>query len=798
MPQKPNLFRSVKWNFRRVFILCFAVAAVLYLPYLIADGGLFRYAGDFNSQQINFYQYSNTFVKNGGNFSWETDLGSDFVNSYSFYLVGSPFWWLSLLIPSRVMPFCMVPFLCLKYAVAGGGAWLWSRRYTRSDDWAAVAAMLYAFSGFTVYNAFFNHFLDVVALFPFLLWALDGALHEGRHGWLALLVALNLLNNYFFFAGQIVFLFIYFFCKLSAGEVQLTGRLFAVLAFESLLGCCMGCLLAWPALLSLMQNPRTVDLFSGYDFLFYTHSQQYAAILSSFFLVPDTPYIQNLWSDGVTKWTSLTAYLPLASCAGVITWLRQKPGSAFKRVLCTCLVFALVPVLNSSFYALNSSFYARWYYMPVLVMALCTASSLEENLDQLYGTVVCVIVCSLHLILAVLPQYDKELDGWKLGVVEYPWRMVLFVELTVGGVLVYRLLSRYCKKENRAQIILAAVLAATLIYGWVHIGFTKLNQWDADLEFDEQCYTQGPQLEEWFDKGHFFRIDSYGCYDNLGLWCKTPCIQFFNSTVEPNILHFYPELGVTRDVSSKPEQDIYALRGLLSVEYLAVTLDKEEEWLEKEVKGWTRADEVGSYAIYRNENYVPMGFTYDYYLTEEDFSAAPRSYRSNLLMKAILLTEEQIERYEGLLEPLPDEQLKSRSYESYTADCSARRAAACDGFTAEPDGFSATITLQKQNLVFFSVPYNEGFTATINGQPAQVERVDNGMMAVYAPAGRSEMVFRYRTPGLAESRTATLAGVMMYIVYLALLRLRKKNEPETLPPLPHSGAASQITHMEEQ
>ena len=33
-------------------------------------------------------------------------------------------------------------------------------------------------------------------------------------------VAVNLLNNYFFFAGQIVFLFLYFFIKLLTGEYR--------------------------------------------------------------------------------------------------------------------------------------------------------------------------------------------------------------------------------------------------------------------------------------------------------------------------------------------------------------------------------------------------------------------------------------------------------------------------------------------------------------------------------------------------------------------------------------------------
>ena len=51
-----------KSRYWKVFWLCFAVAAALFLPHCIADaafgGGYFHYAGDFNDQQINFYQYA--------------------------------------------------------------------------------------------------------------------------------------------------------------------------------------------------------------------------------------------------------------------------------------------------------------------------------------------------------------------------------------------------------------------------------------------------------------------------------------------------------------------------------------------------------------------------------------------------------------------------------------------------------------------------------------------------------------------------------------------------------------------
>ena len=113
--------------------LCALTAAIFFLPFYILDGGFFHYAGDFNSQQITFYRYMNGFVKGAGypdsafagaprnTFSWATDLGSGVMNAYSFYLYGSPFFWLSVLLPQSWLPYMMVPLLVLKFGVAGGG-----------------------------------------------------------------------------------------------------------------------------------------------------------------------------------------------------------------------------------------------------------------------------------------------------------------------------------------------------------------------------------------------------------------------------------------------------------------------------------------------------------------------------------------------------------------------------------------------------------------------------------------------------------------------------------------------------
>ena len=760
---------DTKSNYWRVFALCFLTAGLLFLPHCIIDaaagGGYFHYAGDFNDQQINFYQYANAFVKQGGTFSWATDLGSGFVNSYSFYLLGSPFFWLSLAVPARLMPWAMVPLLCLKMAVAGGGAYLWARRWVREEGWSMLAGCLYAFSGFSIYNIFFNHFIDVLALFPWMLWALDETIYERRHGWFAFWVAVNLLNNYFFFVGQVLFLVIYFVCKLSAGEFRLTPRLFGQLAFESLLGVALGFVVLWPTVLSVLQNPRTIDLSSGWGFLTYAKVQQYLAILLSWILPPDSPYLTSVWSEGVIKWTSMTAYLPLCSLAGAIAYWRSRKADSKKRIVAVCAVCALVPVLNSAFYALNSSYYARWYYMPTLILAAMTVNALEDpdiDLDAPARGIGWIMLATL--VFAVVPVRDDTTETWSFGVLKNPGQFFAVLGFGLLGLMLYRVLCSKWRQDSRfAQRMTAAVLVFACAFTMVHIGIGKFGQWHTDSDLVEQD-TNALLLKNDLPEGDY-RIDTYKIHDNIGMWLDKSCLQYFGSTAAPSILSFYPGLGVKRDVRSEPEITNYALRGLLSVEYLITTPEKRESFEDEADEGWTYLADVDGYTLYHNDNYVPMGFTYDYYVTEATYQTSIKTLRSNLLMRALVLTDEDVAQYGKYLTELSEDMLNDLHYDSYTQDCADRRAHSCSVFQMNNAGFHAEITLDKPNLVFFSVPYDDGFTAYVDGQETEILRVDEGLMAVLCPAGTVTIDFVYQPDGIRLSRTVTLAALPVFLLY---------------------------------
>ena len=788
--RQPQLLGQKKDKFWLTVGLCALTAALFFLPFYIIDGGFFHYAGDFNSQQISFYRYMNGFIKGAGypdsaftsvhnTFSWATDLGSGVMNAYSFYLYGSPFFWFSLLFPQGWLPYLMVPLLVLKFAVAGGGAYLYLRRYVKNIDYAVLGACLYTFSGFTVYNVFFNHFVDVVALFPYLLWSLDEALYNDRRSWFAFWVAVNLVNNYFFFIGQVVFLAIYFICKLSTRDFRLTAKKFGLLAFESLLGAAMGSILLVPAVLSILQNPRTIDLSSGWGFLTYSKVQQYLAILVSWIMPPDSPYLTSIWSEGVIKWTSMSAYLPLCSLAGAVAYWKAKCGDSKKRIVGTCAVFALVPILNSAFYALNSSYYARWYYMPVLVLAAMTVNALEDHntdLDSPARGISWLMIATVAF--AVVPVQDSDTGSWSFGVLKNPGQYCAVLGFGLLGLLLYRYLCQKWRGDSRfAQRMTAAVLAFAFLFSVVHIGIGKFGQWYTDSDLVKQD-TNALLLKNDLSEGDY-RVDTYKIHDNIGMWLDKSCLQYFGSTAAPSILSFYPALGVKRDVRSEPEIANYALRGLLSVEYLITTPEKRESFEDEADAGWTYLADVDGYALYHNDNYVPMGFTYDYYVTKATYEASVKTLRSNLLMRTLVLEEEDVAQYGQYLTELPDAMLDDLHYDSYTQDCADRRAHSCSVFQMNNAGFHAEITLDKANLVFFSVPYDDGFTAYVNGEKADILQVDEGLMAVLCPAGASSIDFVYQAAGLSASRVVTAVAIPVWVVYVACFVRRKRRSTGT-------------------
>ncbi len=786
-PIKKNALLNI---YVQAFGISAACALCVFVPFLIIDSGFFTYCGDYNSQMVPFYMYVNDFLKSGnGQWSWETDLGSSIINSYSYYTLGSPFFWLTTLFPPSFSPFLMVPLLAIKFGTAGLFAYMYLKRYTKMHIAALIGSLLYSFSGFTVYNVFFYIFVDCIALFPILLWALDEFVYNKRRCVFAVAVAINCLNNYFFFVGQIVFLLIYFIVKLACNSYKISLKRFALLAFESLLGVLMAFILLWPSFLSVMQNPRTINLASGFRFLMYGNVQQYFAIFLSLFMPPDPAYIPSIYTEGVIKWTSLSAFLPVVSCVCVLAYMRARKKSPITHILKICFFMAFVPVLNSSFYALNSSYYARWYYMPILLMCCASMHVLESTAQPMQflpadgGSMrfnvksalkfVAIITFST-IVFGLVPT--KVDDEWKIGAVNKAEQFWLLWLVAILGLLLFYIALRY-KRGTRVflKYCLVLIFGYSVLYSIVHVSLGKFPQWENDKDYREEMYVSAPAIN-WPDDGNFYRTDTYETHDNFSVWANKASLQFFHSTVTPSIMEFYPSVDVTRDVSSKPSHTDYALRGLLGVKYTIMPLDSAASFRDNYTGGgFEYAFTSGAFEIYENTNYAGMGFAYDNYITHEDFDEVFEGEKSKMLVHAVVLTSEQIEKYGTYLAPVNTDEFVI-NYDTYVADIEKHKQNAVRNFVATQHGFTCDIQLQEPKLVFLSVPYDEGFSATVNGEAVEIEKVSNGLSAVLCLQGENDIVFEYKTPGFDIGIIVSASAFFVLLMYVAFCFFTRKSK----------------------
>ena len=83
------------------FLLSLLLGSIIIIPNLIFGKGIFTLSGDFNFQQIPFNTMINKFIKTGNFFwTWQNELGSNFIGTFSFYNLFSPFNIITYIFPS--------------------------------------------------------------------------------------------------------------------------------------------------------------------------------------------------------------------------------------------------------------------------------------------------------------------------------------------------------------------------------------------------------------------------------------------------------------------------------------------------------------------------------------------------------------------------------------------------------------------------------------------------------------------------------------------------------------------------
>lgn len=343
------------------------IGIIAFAPVWLRHGGQYMEYGDYFLQYVPFIKELKRMVVSGSlSWSWNSFLGDGFVGAYSYYTVFNPFAWIVALFPDDYILYGTMFATVLKLAVSMIAAMLYMRRFCKKDSYALIGALLYTFSGFTLVNTNFYFFLDVVAVFPFVMYGLEKLICEGKRTVYVLSLMLNAAINYYFFVSTVFLVVIYVVCrlelyKLSSWKIQ--WKTFCRIAVYGVMGTGLAGIALVPSFYAILGSGKATETIgTGIDLMYWP--QKILEHLRTL-VAPIESGRYHAFFDSST-WSSTGVYLPVFGCVCVLQWCFRKKDW-LKKVCIVITICYFVPVLNAAFNLFSSTHkMAVWYGLGIL------------------------------------------------------------------------------------------------------------------------------------------------------------------------------------------------------------------------------------------------------------------------------------------------------------------------------------------------------------------------------------------------------------------------------------------------
>lgn len=729
------------------------IGIIAFAPVWLRNSGQYMEIGDYFFQYVPFIKELKRMVASGRlSWSWNSFLGDGFVGAYSYYTVFNPFAWIVALFPGDYILYGTMFATVLKLAVSMIAAMLYMRRFCKKDSYALFGALLYTFSGFTLVNTDFYFFLDVIAVFPLVLYGLEQLICEGKRTVYVISLMLNAAINYYFFVSTVFLVVIYVVFRLelyrqSSWKPQ--WKTFCRIAAYSILGTGLAGIALVPSFYAILGSGKATETIgTGIELMYFP--QKILEHLRTF-VAPIESNRYHVFFDS-SYFSSTGVYLPVFGCFFVLQWCFHKKDW-LQKVCITLVICYFIPVLNAAFNLFSCTTYTRWLYGMALVFSLVTALTMEEiatdkqSIDRKLLTGVTLFTTGLLLV----PTAIYFLYHFGISVINrfasvcaseifmgYSALVVMLILTAVNYIALWFVVTQ--KRCDVKLIILIVIGACVLNFGvYNEINYDLHSSDYTNNYFYEKTLVEG---NENLDNHFEYRIDYSKQIVNYGLFKNMPSVNYYNSLQNPGSSKFAQAVGIGDNLA-----DTMLLTPAVGGEYtdalLSVKYYYDYDGNSVVPSGFHYLKTENGVMVYENENYIPMGFTYDSYCLEEQLTGMLPEDRAEMMLRTMIIQKTDEEMVKNYL-PLEDDLTVTPDLAEMVSE---RKETVCSYFVGTSDGFTAEIDLEKDNIVFFSVPNDSGWEITVNGEPANVVGVNYGLLGICCNAGNNTISATYHTKG---------------------------------------------------
>lgn len=710
---------------KKLLFLTLLTLALALLPVMLLRGDLWL-SSDFLHQEIAFILETKRMLATGAPWwSWNTYLGSDFIGSYAFYTLTSPFVWINCLFPESLLQYSIAITFVLKFLCMGWLAWAYLRKMGVSRGGSSFGAYLFTFSSFSIASLYYYHFYEPIIVFLLLLIAVERLLRRERWGMTCVALAAFAVTfvNFYFAIGSFIAAFIYVIFRAFSSEINFNFKI-AIKGLASVsVGIAMCAFLLLPIYYQMLETTRSQA----------QNALDHTAVLNLIerfrtLLMPKVVEGTTIFVPGGSASYSNEACIAVfgLSLALIYAWRHRNWLSA---LLVAFLLLYLTP-LNGIFTLFTNPLYTRWAYALTLVIVLCTVRTLDDNRSTARGVLAYSVVASVVVLLFVASVLVDS--GWHIPGVRF---MALILLFFVG----LAMLLLWSRGKLSARWLKLGVMGCVVVQMWLFLlNLHSINEENVCGHYMDSI-EQGNGVTQY--RTDFRAHESDFLAYNLGLLSNRAAVQSYHSVIDKDVDVFMRT--ATRDFGAPNK--------------IRFNVHRDEMDALLSVKDVYEIDSMGNISKHENKYFIPFGFAYDKYMPTSDFYKMRDDSTKN--MPLMMLAGVVMSGSEGCLqnfdydEPLDLDSLVVKRRE-YTAT----------DFKGNSRGFTAKIELPSTKMVFFSVPYSKGFTARIDGKEVPIHIANWCMMALKIPTGKHSIAFNYFPPGLKTGTCISLVGLLLLLM----------------------------------
>ena len=480
--------------------------------------------------------------------------------------------------------------------------------------------------------------------------------------------------------------------------------------------------------------------------------------------------------DDFHGWTN---YLesPLLYC-GVITLLAapqflvsldRRKRKIYVAIVGACVIALLFPYFRYAFWGFTGNYYRTFSFFISLLFLYLGVRGLSY-VDQTSRVRPVTLMASIGIILALLflPPYEKytRVDGELRGAIA----LFLFGYAAVIGLL------GTAKYKRLGQVLtIGAVCFEAAFFSRItvnHRVVVEAKELSQRVGYNDYTVDAVKHIKS-IDPG-FYRVNKeYSSGPAIRLSLNDAKIQqFYGSSSYAGFnqmyyVKFLAGLGVVDEGNEIETRWAMGLRNrpilqiLCSVKY-AFTKDAVAypDFL------WDPIKTVGDVHVARNKLFLPLGVGYDAFVLKSDFLKLDLESRDLLLAKAFVINDSEQDKYKGFVHLNPASVPPIRTIADLEQGIAFLQGSTMHMTEHRQSLIRGTIALKAKKLLFFSVPYDKGWLATVDGKLVDIKLVDFGLMGIVLEAGEHTIELKFRPRFLGAGATVSLASLASYVVLL--------------------------------